>query len=386
MSRPLTLPLLLAVIFTTIAAFLQVYSVQSILPVLVRDLHATEVQAGWAVGATILAIALLSPFTGMLSDALGRKKVIAVSLLLLGILTALTALSDSIASLIVMRFLQGLSIPGITVVLLAYIGEEFSGGKMARLMSLYVTASVLGGFLGRFVTGHVGEWLGWRAACYCLAAFCLFAAAYVWRFLPESHRFRANKDIAAALSVLRRHMHNRRLLAACILGACVLFCMVGCFTYINLHLAAEPYHLNSAGLANLFGLYLIGMFITPVSAKLIAAVGNAHTVIIAVGVSATGILCTMAHHLAVIIAGLVLMSAGVFITQAATISFIAQCTREGRSLASGLYYMAYYGGGTLGAWLCGLAYAAWGWTGVACLLLCMQAAAVSLAYKGLSPV
>ena len=45
-------------------AFIQVYAVQAILPLLVRDFQASVVQAGSTVGATVLAVALTAPFTG----------------------------------------------------------------------------------------------------------------------------------------------------------------------------------------------------------------------------------------------------------------------------------------------------------------------------------
>ena len=80
--------------------FLQVYSVQAILPVLMIDLKATEVQAGMAVGATVLAIALISPFMGMLSDAVGRKPFIVSSLLMLALPTALIGMASSIHEVI----------------------------------------------------------------------------------------------------------------------------------------------------------------------------------------------------------------------------------------------------------------------------------------------
>ena len=77
------------------------------------------------------------------------------------------------------------------------------------------------------------------------------------------------------------------------------------------------------------------------------------------------------------------MSSGVFITQAATISYIAANVKEGRSLASGLYYMAYYGGGTLGAWCCGVAYAEYAWQGVVVALLLVQVMAWLIVLKGM---
>ena len=275
------------------------------------------------------------------------------------------------------------AVPGITVVLIAYIGEEFSGRMMARLMSLYVSGTVLGGFLGRFLLGHLSEIMGWRGAFYVMAALSLASAFFVWKQLPASRNFVAKPKIQTALQTLSAHRHNRYVLTAGALGACVLFSLVGCFTYINLYLADEPYALNSGQLANLFAVYLIGMVITPLSARLSARFGVARTVMMALALSMAVVFAILSPPLWGIVASLTLMSSGVFITQAATISYIAVNVKEGRSLASGLYYMAYYTGGTIGAWLCGLAYKSGGWHGVVAALLAVQMLALLIAAKGM---
>ena len=79
------------------------------------------------------------------------------------------------------------------------------------------------------------------------------------------------------------------------------------------------------------------------------------------------------------------MSSGIFITQSATISFIAHKVETGRSLASGLYYMAYYSGGFLGAWLCGLAYARGHWHGAVAALTAALLGALLIGYRLLPP-
>lgn len=179
MSQPLNLLLKIAVFVTGLSAFFQVYSVQAILPLLVWDLNASEVQAGMAVGATVLGVALISPFIGMLSDAVGRKGLIIGSLLFLALPTALISGVTTIDQMLLYRFLQGLAIPGITVVLIAYVGEEFGGKAMTQLMSLYVSGTVSGGFLGRFLLGHLSELTGWRTAFYIMAAVCVACALFV---------------------------------------------------------------------------------------------------------------------------------------------------------------------------------------------------------------
>ena len=364
-------------------AFLQVYSIQAILPVLMMDFTATEVQAGMIVGATILAIAIMSPFLGMLSDAVGRKSFIVGALLFLAIPTALIAQSPNIGWMGMWRFMQGLSVPGITVVTIAYIGEEFEGRALTELMSFYVSGSVLGGFMGRFLLGHLHELIGWRAGYYVMAGMTLIGALWVGKMLPASRHFVANPNFRSAMQTLGEHLVNRYVVTSCLLGACVLFSLVGCFTFINLHLADTPYELSTGALANIFAVYLIGVVITPLSTTLLRRFGSARTVRVAVIISMFGVLLTLVTPLWGIVLGLAIMSSGVFITQAATISYIAVNVKKGRSLASGLYYMGYYAGGTMGAWVCGIAYARGQWSLTVWLLLFVQVLALLVASIGM---
>ena len=347
------------------------------------DFSATEVQAGMVVGATVMAIAIMSPFLGMLSDAVGRKSFIVGALLFLAIPTALIAQSPSIGWLGMWRFMQGLSVPGITVVTIAYIGEEFEGRAVTELMSFYVSGSVLGGFMGRFLLGHLHEFIGWRAGYYVMAAMTLIGALWVGKMLPSSRHFVANPNFRSAMQTLGKHLTNRYVVTACLLGACVLFSLVGCFTFINLHLAGTPYELSTGALANIFAVYLIGVIITPLSTTLLRRFGAARTVRVAVIFSMLGALLTLVTPLWGIIIGLAIMSSGVFVTQAATISYIAVNVKNGRSLASGLYYMAYYAGGTMGAWLCGIVYARGQWSLTVWLLLFVQVLALLVASFGM---
>lgn len=358
-------------------AFLQVYSIQAILPDLMQALQASEVQIGVAVGATVLAIAVMSPFMGMLSDAFGRKPLIVGSLLLLSLPTAMIGMSSSAESLSLWRFLQGLSIPGISVVLIAYIGEEYRN-HLTTMMSLYVAGTVFGGFSGRFLAGYLHHFIGWRWGYVAMALMTLIGMWWVSKFLPPSAHFVKNPNLSHALALLRQHSKNRFVLSACALGGCVLFSLVGCFTFINLHLAEKPYQLGSAQLANVFTVYLIGMVITPLSAKVIARFGMTATMIGAIGTSMFGLCLTMSTPLWLIIIGLAIMSSGVFVTQSATISYIASHVNQGRSLASGLYYLSYYGGGSIGAWLCALAYASGQWTHTVWLILFVQTLSITI--------
>ena len=349
-------------------AFLHVYSVQAILAILLQDFHATVVQVGNTVGVTVLAVALTAPLMGMISDAWGRKPLIVGSVLFLALPTMAIFWVRDIHTMLVLRFLQGLAVPGITVVILAYIGEEFRGRNMARMVSMYVSGTVLGGFLGRFLIGHLSEHMHWQTAFLFMGLVNLAGAVLVWRILPPSRHFVANPRFADGLHTLRMHVANPAVLTACALGFCVLFTLVGGFTYINLHLADAPYMLSSGQLADIFAVYLLGVVVTPVTSRLLPRFGFRTTILLAMGMSLAGLCLTLLPFTPGIIVALAIMSTGIFITQSSTISFIAHRVSEGRSLASGLYYMAYYCGGFTGAWLCGIAYTHGRWHGTVALL------------------
>ncbi|PIT08455.1 MFS transporter [Snodgrassella alvi] len=368
----LNLALIITVLITGALAFVQVYSVQSILPVLMQEFQASAATIGSTVGATILAVAFMSPLLGMISDALGRKAFIVGSIIFITIPTLALSFVHNISLLWWLRFMQGLAVPGITVVLLAYIGEEFSGNARIRLMGFYVSGTVLGGFLGRFLMGYLTEFMGWRHAFMVMGIISAFGAFLVWRNLPASQKFEAKPQVSTALVTLWHHLHNRYVLAACALGFCVLFSLVGCFTYINLYLDQPPYNLSSAQLANIFAVYLIGMVITPLSARLIVKFGTNFTVLIAMSLSIIGVLLTLLHPLWLIVLALAIMSSGIFITQSSTITYISANVTEGRSLASGLYYMCYYAGGFAGSVLCGHAFENGDWFMTAVTLISAQ--------------
>lgn len=378
--RP-TVVLILTTALVGVFAFIQVYSVQSILPQLQHDLNATVVQIGSAVGMTVLAVAITSPFIGMLSDALGRKRLIVASVTMLAIPTALMTQVQSVEGLLVLRFLQGLAVPGVSVVAIGYIGEEFRGSAMVRVISAYVAGSVMGGFLGRFLMGHLAEFMAWRTAFAVMAALNIIGAWLVWRGLPPSRHFVANTRFASNLTALNQLLHNPSLRAACALGFTVLFALVGLFTFVNLHLAAAPYYFSPGDLANIFSVYLLGVIITPLSGRLISRIGARRTVLSAIIVSALGVLCSLVQPAWGIVAALAFAACGVFVTQSATMSFIAYRVTSNRSLASGLYYASYYYGGFAGAWVCGIAYTWGGWTGTVATLLIVQALGWGIAWR-----
>ena len=164
--------------------FLNVYDTQPLLPYLQRIFNASEIAVSLTVSATILAVALTAPFVGLLAESVGRKKVIVPSLYALTVPTMLAATSQNLHQLIFWRFMQGMFVPGVIVVIMAYISEEFPREHVGRAMSAYVSGTVLGGFRGRYISGVVAHNFAWREAFIVIGFVNLAGAVMVQRWLP----------------------------------------------------------------------------------------------------------------------------------------------------------------------------------------------------------
>ena len=376
---------LLAVMLAGTCTFLNVYCTQPLLPFLRQLFHASELQVSLTVSATTFGVALAAPFVGLMAERIGRKKVIVPALFLLTIPTLLAGTANGIASLVFWRFLQGIFVPGIIAVMIAYIGEEFAGGSVGRVMAAYVTGTVFGGFLGRFIAGLVATHWHWRAAFVVIAAINFLGALAVRQWLPKAKNFVRAESARSVLNDIRMHLRNPRLLATFAMGFGVLFSLVGAFTYVNFYLAEPPFSLTSAGLGAIFCVYLLGLVVTPLSGRFLDRSGFRPTAVLALLFAVSGLACTLSQHLSVVIVGLALFSSGNFIFQAAATVQTGINAGRARSSAAGLYVTLYYIGGSMGATVLGWIWLWRGWHACVAALACSSLVTLGFAFLSSTP-
>ncbi|MGL4667966.1 MAG: MFS transporter [Saezia sp.] len=345
-------------------AFLNVYPIQTVLPLIQTELNISKSTTGLLVGITLFAVALLSPFMGLISDRIGRKNIICVSLVGVALPSVFIPLADSLYSLLFLRFVQGISLPGIIVVSMAYIAEEIPSTSIAKATTAYVSGTVVGGFIGRFIVGHTANLTGeWRNGFFILGMLSAVGIAAIIKLAPRSRHFVPSPNIRQGLQLLSAHLKNKKILSACGIGFCSLFSITSGFTYIPYLLHQEPFNLSAAIIANIFAVYLIGATITPLSSRMIDFLGKQRAILLAITLSILGICLTLIPSLPWIIVGMACFASGIFICQAIAIVFIATHIQFGRSLATGLYNMSYYIGGALGSWFSGITNEYYHWPG-----------------------
>ena len=359
-----------------VITFLNMYSIQAVLPLLAHSFAAPVTAAGLTITATTSAVALVAPVVGSVSDMLGRKRLIVAAIWGLILPTLMLGLADSLAAMIVWRFVQGLLLPFVFAVTIAYIADETSGPVTIKLAGTYSSATIFAGFFGRFLAGWSASFFGWRAAFFVLAGCTLGAALGVGWLLPRERNFRPVRGWRATAQGFSEHLRNKRLLGTCAVGFTVLFVIVAAFTYANFLLAAPPFRLGPADLGSIFVVYLAGMAATPIATRLAVRVGRRATLAGSTAVGVAGLAMTLVPSLPAIVTGLALFAAGAFVQGALAIGFIGTAARRAKSTAVGLYVMVYYIGGSLGGVAPAGLWRRFGWAG--CVWLCVAIEAAML--------
>ena len=366
-------PRRIAVVFCAVCAFLHLYSPQAVLPLMAQEFGVGAAGASLIITASTLAVAATAPFTGALADVLGRKRVIVVAMVLLLIPGVMLPLSGSLQELIFWRFVQGLLLPPIFAVAIAYIGDEWPPQQATGVIGMYTSASAVAGFVGRFIPGVLVAYVGWRggfAALAVLTAVCLIVVATL---LPRERQFVRATSMTASLRQMLAHLRNPKLLATYAVGFGVLFNFMAVFTYMSFHLAGPPFLRSAAFIGSIFVVYLAGAAAAAMTGRMIAAIGRRTFVLCVLAAWAAGVLLMLVPSVPVIVLALAIASICGVLTQASSTSFVAITAQGGTSSAVGLYVTSFYVGGTFGGWLAGLAYEAGGWPTTLMLVLGMIA-------------
>src|SRR5438552_972521 len=137
--------------------------VAPMLPHLALEFHVSVQRIGLAVAAYLIPYGVSTLFYGLLSDRIGRRRIMLASLLAFSVLTAVTATSKSSTQLIVWRLLTGVGASGVVPLALALIGTLFPYQQRGRPLGWLFGAMAGGMAFGSTVGAVLEPFIGWRA-------------------------------------------------------------------------------------------------------------------------------------------------------------------------------------------------------------------------------
>jgi DHA1 family bicyclomycin/chloramphenicol resistance-like MFS transporter len=188
--RTLTIPsrTRLAILLAALA-MLGPFSIDTYLPAfpeIERSLDASAIQVQQTMTAYLLAFAVMILWHGALSDALGRRIVILVSLVVFVVASFGCASAHSIQYLWAFRVLQGLSAGAGIVVGRAIVRDLYAGPEAEKLLSLVTMIFAIAPAIAPILGGWVVEAFDWRTIFLGLFVYSFLLLWASFRLLPET--------------------------------------------------------------------------------------------------------------------------------------------------------------------------------------------------------
>ena len=194
------------------------------------QLTLTTAMIGLAVGQLLL---------GPLSDKVGRKKPLIISLVIYIISTVLIVFSSNIETMIVLRVIQGLSSAGSVVISRAVATDLYRGREMTRFFGLLMTINGIAPIISPILGSLLLKYISWKGVFVFLALIGVIVLFFCFR-LKESLNVenRLQGSIFSTFSTFAVIIKNRLFMSYVGIESFLLGAM---FAYI----AASPFILQS---------------------------------------------------------------------------------------------------------------------------------------------
>lgn len=156
-----------------------------VLPLYAEQYGATAIQNGMLIAVFSLAQFLAAPVWGKISDRVGRKPVLFVSILGTALGFWLMGAATTLSMLFVARLIDGIAGGNIGTAQ-AYVADISTPQERARAMGLIGAAFGLGFMVGPAIGGIMAGKFGYHSPMYLAAGMALVNALVVLAILPES--------------------------------------------------------------------------------------------------------------------------------------------------------------------------------------------------------
>ncbi|WP_439153459.1 MFS transporter [Xenorhabdus santafensis] len=365
-----------------LATFAILYFVQPILPILSEEFNVSPASSSLALSFSTGMLALGLLITGPLSDAVGRKNVMVISLVSAAIFTLLSAVMTSWNGILLIRTLIGLSVSGVAAVAMTYISEEIHPSYAALSIGLYISGNSFGGMSGRLITGVIADHFPWQFAAVLLGTFALLSALVFWRMLPESKNFKPSPLNPKTLLInLKLHFSDKGLPLLFAESFLLMGSFITMFNYIAYRLLAAPYHFSQTIVGLLSIVYLTGTYSAAKAGKLTSKYGRGKVLLVALSMMLIGCLFTVFSSIWLVMFGMMILTTGFFAAHSVASGWVGQRAKRAKAQASSLYLFGYYVGSSIAGTVGGIFWLHFSWNGVAAFISLLTMIALYLGFK-----
>lgn len=297
-------------------------------------------------------------FYGYLLESFSAKVMVRWALFLLGILEIFFSLAGDYFTLLAIRAVQGLMIPAILTSLMSYISYSSPKEKVQHAIAAYIAATILGGFLGRFLSGLCTDLFGWRFFFFILGLLLLLNCYLLKGMVRDAKMHYARPKLSEIVALLRAKEFFWLYTSI----FCLFFVFAALMNFLPFELKRIDPALGETGIGLLYLGYSMGILVSLNTRRIINRFGNESDAIgVGILVFGVGTLFFLIENYTVMFITMFVFCAGLFTAHSLLSGFVNKLARQNKAIANGLYISFYYTGGTLGSVLPGAIYQRFGW-------------------------
>ncbi|WP_255233324.1 MFS transporter [Aliifodinibius salipaludis] len=298
------------------------------------------------------------------ADRWPRKKLMSACMFGTALFTIVSAGSPNFAALVIVNFIKGMTIAGISAVALAYLAEEVDSNALGFIISIYLSGNIVGGMSGRVGVGFLNGWLGWRYTTFIVGIIgIVLAVAFLWT-LPKSEYFQSQKiQVGYKFRQMQLFLRRPILLAMFLIVALLMGVFVSTYNYLNFRLEGPPFSMPHYIIALVYVMYIAGIGGSMAAGRWSDLYTPATTLKALIMTVIVGLLMLLSTNIWVFVAGLGVLTFGFFGAHTTASRIVSVSVRSGKSTATSLYWLFYYVGSSIIGTVSGVFLSAWSWNG-----------------------
>lgn len=169
-----------------------------IAPSLINEWGIQKPDLAMAMSAGLFGIAVGAIGFGPLADKLGRKIMLVISVLVFGIGTLVSAYSQTLTHIEILRFITGIGLGAAMPNAVTLLSEYCPSKRKFFLVNTMFCGFPVGAASGGFLAAWIIPEFGWQSVLFLGGIIPIILALFILFFVPESARYLINKGSAQA--------------------------------------------------------------------------------------------------------------------------------------------------------------------------------------------
>lgn len=345
-----------------LSVFAQLYLFQPMLSELQASFGVSLATGSLAVSASTIGMATGLFLFAFKADTFKRERLMSLSLVLSALLTITSAFMSHFVLLILLNFLKGIALSGVSAVALAYLSDEIEPGKIGLAISLYLSGNTIGGMTGRVAGSLLAGWGGWQQAVWAIGITSLLLGFLFYWKIPASSQVSQNSiSIKEKLQQMKDLLSKRLFIGMYLIAALAMGVFVSVYNYISIQLESPRYGLPHQMIAMIFVMYLTGVAGSIIVGKLSDKHRPERLLRYSLILLGAGLSMLLIPRLWALIAGLGILTFAFFSTHTIASRIVSVNASRSKSSATSIYWLSYYAGSSIIGSLTGIILTRFGW-------------------------